>query len=117
MLALVLSLTAFVGCSNEPADTGADTADGGEAAVLVGTANGFGGELTVEVTTVDGEITNVEVTDHEESVDEMDPVAEAVEAVPAAIVEAGSTDVEVTSGATVTSTAIIEAVDAALAAE
>lgn len=76
-----------------------------------GTAKGHNGDLTVEVKVKDGKITDVEVTEHEESEGIVDP---ALEDVPAAIVEANGTDVDTVSGATVTSEAIIEAVEEAL---
>jgi len=75
------------------------------------TVDGAQGPLTVEVTVEDGVITNVEVTEHEETEGLADP---ALEDVPAAIVENNSTDVDTVSGATVTSEAIIEAVNTAL---
>ena len=73
--------------------------------------DGHNGPLTVEVTVEDGVITSVEVTEHEETEGLSDP---AIEDVPAAIVENNSTDVDTVSGATVTSEAIIEAVNTAL---
>lgn len=75
------------------------------------TVDGHNGPLTVEVTVEDGVITSVEVTEHEETEGLSDP---AIEDVPAAIVENNSTDVDTVSGATVTSEAIIEAVNTAL---
>lgn len=79
-----------------------------------GTAEGHNGPLTVEVTVEEGEISNVEVTEHSETEGASDP---AIEDVPAAIIEKNRADVEydVVSGATVTSEAIMEAVDDALA--
>jgi uncharacterized protein with FMN-binding domain len=88
----------------------------GESAAVAGETytvevEGHNGPLTVDVT-IDGDtITGVEVTDHAETEGLADP---ALEEVPAAIVEANSTDVEVVSGATVTSEAIISAVEQAL---
>lgn len=72
------------------------------------TVDGHNGPLTVEVGLEDGVIINVEVTDHKETEGLADP---ALADVPAAIVENNSTDVEVVSGATVTSEAVIEAVN------
>lgn len=76
-----------------------------------GETDGFGGKLSVEVTVEGGEITNVVITDHSESADISDP---AFEEVPAAIMENNSTDVDVASGATVSSNAIMRAVENAL---
>ena len=78
---------------------------------FVGTAMGMGGEVTVKVTVADGVPTAVEVVKQAETVGIGD---KAIEAVPAAIVAAGSTDVDGVTGATVTSDAIKAAVNAAL---
>lgn len=77
------------------------------------TVEGHNGPMTVVAEVTDGTITNVEVIEHSETDGLADP---ALTDVTAAIVEANSTDVEVVSGATVTSEAIIEAVDLILAA-
>ena len=76
-----------------------------------GTTEGFGGTLSVEVTVTDGVIANVVVTEHSESDGIADP---AFEEVPAAIIEYNSTNVDVASGATVSSNAIMRAVKDAL---
>lgn len=78
-----------------------------------GTAEGHNGPLTVEVTVEDGEVSNVEITEHEETDGLADP---AIEEVSAAIVKKNRADVsyDVVSGATVTSEAIMAAVQAAL---
>ena len=80
--------------------------------VYEGSANGLGGELKVAVTVAGGKITEVKVGDHKETPGISDP---AIEKVPAAIVEAQSTEVDGVAGATVTSDAIKAAVAAALA--
>lgn len=67
--------------------------------------------LKVEVTLAGGKITAVEVIEHSETDGIADP---ALEGVPAAIVSENSTEVDVISGATLTSNAIIEAVNIAL---
>lgn len=77
------------------------------------TVEGHNGPLTVVAEVADGTITSVEVTEHSETEGLADP---ALVDVPAAIVETNSTDVEVVSSATVSSEAIIEAVDLILAA-
>lgn len=79
-----------------------------------GSANGMGGELEVQVTVEGGKITDVTVGSHQETPGISDP---AIEQIPAAIVAAQSTDVEVVATATVTSNAIREAVLAALSGE
>ncbi len=70
--------------------------------------------LKVSVVVTDGKISDVKVIAHDETPGISDP---AISGVPAAIVESGSPVVDVVSGATYTSTAIIEAVQNALAAE
>ncbi|HZK46579.1 MAG TPA: FMN-binding protein [Atopostipes sp.] len=77
------------------------------------TVQGHNGPMTVVAAIEDGTITNVEVTEHEETDGLADP---ALADVPAAIVETNSTEVEVVSGATITSEAIIEAVNLILEA-
>ncbi|MCD7818056.1 MAG: FAD-binding protein [Lachnospiraceae bacterium] len=75
--------------------------------------NGMGGDVVVKVTVDDnGTITAVEVISHSET-EGIGSVA--VDELPAKIVEAGSTDVDMISGATITSKAILEAVENALA--
>lgn len=77
-----------------------------------GTADGFGGPITVSVVVKDGKITSVDVTE----ADGEDPAyyESAVKAVPDAIVEAQSADVDTVSGATFSSTGIREAARQAL---
>lgn len=76
-----------------------------------GSVEGHNGPLSVEVTVTDGDITEVVVLEHEETEGLADP---ALEDVPAAIVENNSTEVDTVSGATVTSEAVMAAVDNAL---
>ena len=79
-----------------------------------GAAQGFGSEVKVTVTVEDGKITAIDVDDSGESY----PVAreDSVEKVIAAIIEANGTDgVDAKTGATFTCTAIVEAVNKALA--
>lgn len=78
------------------------------------TVDGHNGPLTVVVTVEGNVITEVEVTEHEETDGLADP---AIEEVPAAIVSSNSTDVDVVSGATVTSETIMAAVEEALGGE
>ena len=81
---------------------------------FTGSAAGMGGAVNVTVTVEGGKIVSVEVGEHSETPGISDP---AIEQIPAAIVEAQSTDVEGVSGATVTSEAIKQAVAAALSGE
>ncbi|NLM40653.1 MAG: FMN-binding protein [Firmicutes bacterium] len=87
-----------------------DLADG----VYVGSAQGFGGELTVSVTLAGGSMTAVEVTSHNDTPFIADP---AIKTLTKAIVEKQSADVDVVSGATFTSNGVMNAVKDALGLE
>lgn len=77
----------------------------------IGVATGMGKGLTVKVTMDGTKIAAVEILSHNESPNISD---KAIERIPAAIVEAQSADVDVVSGASLTSRAIMEAVKQAL---
>lgn len=76
------------------------------------TATGFGGDVTVTVTVDENSITDVKAEGDKET-----PTigGVAVENMPTAILAAGGSDVDMTTGATVTSTAILTALNTALA--
>ncbi len=76
-----------------------------------GEAEGYGGPLKVRVTMNGEDITKVEVTEHSET---PGVGTRAIEALPSAIEEADSIDVDSISGATVTSQAIKQAVSQAM---
>lgn len=78
---------------------------------LVGEAQGYGGLLRVSVTMDGDRIAGVNVTEHQET---EGVGTRAIDALPAAIVAANSTEVDGVSGATVTSNAIKAAVQNAL---
>ena len=82
-----------------------------QAEELNGIAKGFGGEVKVVVTVEDGKITAVTATGENET---PGIGTKALEELPAKIVEAGSTEVDVVATATVTSNAIKAAVNNAL---
>ncbi|WP_312698788.1 FMN-binding protein [Sedimentibacter sp.] len=82
-----------------------------DGSALKGTAKGFGGDVTVAVTMDGDKIANVVVKGDGET---PGIGTEAIEKLPAKIVEANSADVDIVSGATITSNAIIEAVKSAL---
>lgn len=108
-LALSLLLSA---CTNAPA---APTESNAPAlytpGTYSGTAQGYGGELTVAVEVDASKILNVEITVSSET----DGIgSKAVDALPQAIVDAQSTEVDDVASATMSSTAIKNAVDAAL---
>ncbi len=76
-----------------------------------GEAEGYGGTLKVAVTMNGTDITDVKVTEHHET---EGVGTRAIDALPGAIVEADSTQVDSVSGATITSNAIKEAVSQAM---
>ena len=78
---------------------------------LTGTADGFMGPITVEVTMEGSDITAVTVVSNSET---PEIASGALEQIPAAIVEADTADVDIVAGATYTSNGIINAVKNAL---
>lgn len=77
----------------------------------VGSAAGMGGTLTVKVTMDGDKIANIEIVSQSET---PDIAKAALETIPQAIIDAQSTEVDTVAKATVTSKAIIEAVNDAL---
>lgn len=101
--------------SSASAETTAEQTAGGtkgKAGVYEGKARGFGGEVTATVTLDEnGKVTDLSV----EGPDETPKVGgAAIETLVAAILEAGSPDVDGVTGATYTSDAVINAVNGAL---
>ncbi|ACB86237.1 FMN-binding protein [Natranaerobius thermophilus] len=78
-----------------------------------GTGSGFNDDITVDVVVSDGQITSVEVVEHDDTPDYFEDAEEVLDR----IVEAQSTQVDVVSGATASSEGILEAVKNALAGE
>ncbi|MDR1893219.1 MAG: FAD-dependent oxidoreductase [Spirochaetales bacterium] len=103
LIPVMISLLLISGCQTKGA-----YADG----VFTGAGQGMGGRVNVTVTVRDGKIAGVEVGQHSETPGISDP---AIEKIPAAIVAAQSPDVDVVTGATLTSRAIMEGVRQALA--
>ncbi len=93
--AAVLMLTACATSTEEPA--------GVKDGVYTGTGFGRGGEITSEVTFKNGRIVDVKVVKHTETVGVSD---KAITEVPARIVAGNSTNVDVVTGATLTSNGI-----------
>lgn len=81
------------------------------AGTYTGVAQGRNGEITVDVTLTSDKIKSVSVVSHEETAGIADG---AIEKIPQAIVSSQSLNVDVVSGATMTSEAIIEAAKNAL---
>ena len=77
----------------------------------IGEADGFGGPVKVKVTMDGDKIAKIDVLSHGETAGVSDP---AFSTVPAAIIAANSTAVDVAGGATVSSKAIMAAVENAL---
>jgi len=78
-----------------------------------GTAKGFGGDVTVTLTVTDGVITEVKAEGAGETPGVGTP---ALEQLPAAMAAGNTVNVDIVSGATFTSNAVLEAAKAALAA-
>ena len=105
-----ISSSAVVACVNAASKYVQES--GAAGGPLTGTANGFGGPITVSVTMDGDKITAVEIVSNSETIE---IAGGALEQIPAAIVAANSPDVDVVSGATYTSNGIINAVKNALA--
>lgn len=84
----------------------------GAGGTYTGTAKGFGGDITAEVTVDgDGRITGLKVTGDDET---PEVGGAAIEPMTEAILKAGSVEVDGVSGATITSQAVLDAVKDAL---
>ncbi len=106
-LAMVLALAACGGAENkEPANNEAN-----EPVVVTGTADGFGGEVSVTLTLDGDKVTKAEIVGEKET-DGLGSVA--IEEMAAAMTEKGTIEVDMHAGATVTSTAILDAAKAAM---
>lgn len=101
------ALSDLDGTMDDGVETEADYTDGTYSA----TAEGHNGPIEVEVIVENGTISRVEILSHEETNGISDP---AIEEIPTAVVENNTPEVEAVSGATVSSEAIIEAVNTAL---
>ncbi len=95
---LVITLIFAVGCQ-----AGGKFKDG----VYNGTAEGKNGPLKVEVAVEKGKINAIKILEHSETPGLSDPILEKI---PQEIIKKQSTEVEVVSGATATSEAVMNAV-------
>ena len=116
ILAVLLALT-LVGCSQQAAPANNETAEEtteetGVSGTFTGSAKGYGGDVTVSLTFENGELVDVVGEGPNETAGKGD---EAIAAMIPAMKANGSIDVDTYSGATVTSTAIKKAANAALA--
>ncbi len=107
LLSVLICAALLLGMVSGAAYASAAYADG----VYAGSALGMGGAVEVSVTVEGGAIQAIEITKHQETPGISDA---AIKAVPQAILDAQSTDVDGVSGATLTSGAIKEAVRKAL---
>ncbi|ACB85576.1 FMN-binding protein [Natranaerobius thermophilus] len=114
-LLLVMALgvmLVFAGCGN--GEDAAGDAEGWADGTYEGTAEGYAGPITVEVTIEDGEMTNIEIVEEDETEDIAQPVYDEL---PGEIIEnQGTEGVDAITDATETSEAIFEAVEEALEA-
>ena len=113
ILSMGLISSSLVGCQSNTTPAQADGAEGGlfKAGTYTGVATGHNGELKVSVTVDENSIIEVKVVEHVES----NGIADAaLTNVPAAIVEEQSLAVDIATGATVSSRAVLSAVGAAL---
>ena len=110
-MAAVIAVSLFgYGCGAKSASTSSDAGVSGD---FTATAKGFGGDVSVTLTLTDGAITGCTA----EGKDETEGVgSQAIAKMPGEIAESGSIAVDGVSGATITSTAIKEAAEAALTA-
>lgn len=110
VMALVLVASMLItGCSSTAGKGGSDSKY--KAGTYTGVAEGFGGDLNVKVTLSEDSITAVEVVSHGET---EGIGTKAIESLPDTIVKANSTEVDTVAGATVSSKAIIAAVNDAI---
>ena len=104
-LGLCLALCLLIG--------GTAVADGYTAGTYSATVPGASGDVVVETTVDDqGKILDVQVTKQSETTSD---ISKVLKDIPAAIVDAQSTEVEAVSGSTITTKAICKAVDMGLA--
>lgn len=99
---LVITLLCTTACSS---------GDKGASGTYSATEKGYGGDITVTLEVKDGKIADVKIVGDKETAD---IGSKAVEEMPALIVAANSYDVDVISGATITSTSIKKATKAAM---
>jgi len=107
LLVVVVAFGVWAYMDVQSVPTGALYRDG----VYTGTGKGLFGPVQVEVAVAKGNIASVKVLEHQETPGIADA---AIDAVPSAIVAKGSLDVDLVSGATFTSKAIVDAARDAL---
>ncbi|AOY76242.1 FMN-binding protein [Clostridium formicaceticum] len=109
ILLIIVTIFALVGCSSSPAVT--ETESKWNDGSYVGTGKGYQSDIEVEVVIEDGKITKVEIISAGDTPGISDA---AINALPEAVLEAQSLEIDAVSNATRTSEGIIQAVKAAL---
>lgn len=107
MMAFLLASSVLSGCTKKTA--GRNVSDG----TYTGTADGFGGQLSAEVTFSDGRISDIEISEEHETTAVAD---QAMKVIPDTIVAEQSLNIDVCSGATFTGNAVVSAVENAVKA-
>jgi fumarate reductase flavoprotein subunit len=105
---LLVSMLTITACSSGAATT---TAAGGGSKTETITAKGYGGDLVVKVTASATKIEKIEIEGKNET---PNLGATAIVDLPKAIVEKNSLRVDATAGATITSQAVLKAVEEAI---
>ena len=103
---VLISLLVLAGCAS------GGSASGGATGSATATADGFGGPVTVTVTLENGKVTKVEADGPHET---QGIGSRAIINLPAQMVQKKTVQVSAVSGATISSTAVIEAAKAAVA--
>ena len=83
----------------------------GENEYLGVSSNGMGGDIVVKVTIVDGVIEKIDILQQNETPEKFAPVETSI---PAAVIAAQSTEIDVISGSTISSAALLEAIQNAI---
>ena len=106
----VLMMISMAACSTPTVDETPKTQDTSISGTFTGSSAGMQGTVTVEMTVEGGQITNVAVVESKESAHVTDV---AIARIPAQMVEFQTTEVDVVTGATLTSNALMRAAAAA----
>ncbi|MFW5994779.1 MAG: RnfABCDGE type electron transport complex subunit D [Spirochaetia bacterium] len=100
-----------LGFDDEPDEESAGAFEDLEDGTYSGTGSGYAGDIDLEVTVESGEVTGIEVTDHSETRQIFDS---AWETLRDSIISEQTTEVDTVSGATGSSTGILQAMEDAL---
>lgn len=106
---MMIAVLALAACEEDPEVDGAVYVDG----TYTGSAEGYGGDIEVEVTVEDDVISEIEVLSHSETEDIGGDAMDQI--IDEAIGQEDTADIDSISGATVTSDAFKAAIEEALA--